>query len=80
MILMVFDPRAGKRIPIEVAAPPLVRAAPPDPPGLGDGPEHGEEHQHDDKQDQHEAEHAAAAEMLPCETFEDHGALDLVSE
>ena len=84
MILVLFDPRAGKRIAIEVADPPkepaLVRTARIGARGLRDRPEHGEEHQHDDEQDEHEAEHAAASKMLPRETLDDHGALDLVGE
>ena len=80
MILMIFDPRAGKRIPIEVASPPKderpVRPMWSSPFVSGDGPEHRQEHQHDHHEDQHETEHAAAAKMLPRETFQDHGALD----
>ena len=84
MILVLFDPRAGKRIAIEVADPPkepvLVGPAGTGARGLRDRPENGEEHQHDHEQNEHEAEHAAAPKMLPRETFEDHGALDLVGE
>ena len=70
MIIMVFDPRVGKRVPIEVAAPkggapPPSRAAA----RSGDGPEHRQETQDDHNEDQHETEHAAAPKMLPRETL-----------
>ena len=83
MIIRVFDPRAGKRIAIEVAdptatAPPQPRAEAPGAPPSGHGPEHRQEGEDDHDEDQHEAEHAAAAKKLPRETFEDHGALDCV--
>ena len=84
MILMVFDPRVGKRIAVEVAdAPkpePIARTVPSRPRGSGDGPEDGQQRQHDRGQDQHEAEHAATAEMLPRKTLQDHGAPDRLGE
>ena len=81
MILVLFDPRAGKRITLEIADPPKEQ-----PPGragarrLYDRPEDGEERQHDDREDQHEAEHAAAAKKIAPEKSEGHGALDRVGE
>jgi hypothetical protein len=81
MILVLFDPRAGKRIALDIADPrerPLTGRA--GAPASSDGPEDGGERQHDEGEDQHEAEHAAAAEVITCEIFEDHGALDRVRE
>jgi hypothetical protein len=83
MILVLFDPRAGKRVAVEIADPgsqPRLGTVRIDPRSLGDGPEDGGQRQHDDEQDEHEAEHAAAPEMLPRKTLEDHGALDRVGE